>query len=213
MTSTFHALRLDKTETGQTASVVELSPDALMDGDVTVRVDYSTINYKDGLALTGKVPVVRVWPLIPGIDFSGVVETSSHPGFAAGDRVILNGFGVGESWHGGLSQVARVKGDWLIKAPAGIDNARAMAIGTAGYTAMLCVLALERHGISPDRGDVIVTGAAGGVGSVAIALLAKLARRHDVAGLSMGMSGDYESAVMIGATHVRIGTALFGARG
>ena len=159
MTSTFRAIRLDKTETGQTASLVELSPDDLMDGDVTVRVDYSTINYKDGLALTGKVPVVRVWPLIPGIDFSGVVETSSHPGFAAGDRVILNGFGVGESWHGGLSQVARVKGDWLIKAPAGIDNARAMAIGTAGYTAMLCVLVLQRHGLSPDRGDILVTGA------------------------------------------------------
>ena len=191
MTTSFRAIRLDKTETGQTASVVELSPDALMDGEVTVRVDYSTINYKDGLAMTGRAPVVRVWPLIPGIDFAGVVESSNQPDFAPGDRVILNGFGVGETWHGGLSQLARVKSEWLIKAPEGIDNAHAMAIGTAGYTAMLCILALERHEITPDRGDVVVTGAAGGVGSIAIALLAKLGYRVIASTGRAKTEGDY----------------------
>ncbi len=177
MPDTFRAIRLSKTENGQIAELVSLTPADLMDGDVTVRVDYSTLNYKDGLALTGKAPVVRVWPLIPGIDFAGHVEASSHPAFAPGDRVILNGFGVGETWNGGFSQLARVKGDWLIKAPDAIDNVRAMAIGTAGYTAMLCVMALEKNGITPNRGDIIVTGAAGGVGSVAIAILAKLGYR------------------------------------
>ena len=157
--------------------MVELTDDDLMDGDVTVRIDYSTLNYKDALALTGNAPVVRVWPLTPGIDFSGVVETSSHAEFAAGDRVVLNGWGVGETHHGGLAQKARVKGDWLINAPSAISNAQAMAIGTAGYTAMLCVLALERGGVTPDKGDVLVTGAAGGVGGVAIAVLAKLGYR------------------------------------
>lgn len=177
MTDTFRALRLEKTETGQEARFVDLTEADLMDGDVTVRVEYSTVNFKDGLALTGKSPVVRVWPLIPGIDFAGVVEASDNPEFKAGDRVILNGWGVGEKHHGGYAQKARVPGGWLIKAPEGIDNARAMAIGTAGYTAMLCVMALEHNGVTPDKGDILVTGAAGGVGSVAIALLSKLGYR------------------------------------
>src|SRR5579859_4831711 len=177
MTATFRALRLYKTDTGQEARFVDLTDDDLMPGDVTVRVEHSTVNYKDGLALTGRAPVVRVWPLTPGIDFAGVVETSSHPAFAAGERVVLNGWGVGETHHGGYAQRARVKGDWLVKLPDSISNARAMAIGTAGYTAMLAVIALERLGVTSSSGDVLVTGAAGGVGSVAIALLAGLGYR------------------------------------
>ncbi len=176
MTETFRALRISKTDAGQEARVVDLHDHDLMDGDVTVRIDYSTVNYKDGLALTG-AGIVRVFPLTPGIDFSGVVETSSNPQFAPGERVVLNGWGVGESHHGGLAQKARVKGDWLVKLPAGISNKQAMAIGTAGYTAMLCVIALERGGVTPAKGDVLVTGAAGGVGSVAVALLSKLGYR------------------------------------
>ena len=192
MTDTFRAVRLTKTESGQTqAELADLTAADLMDGDVTVRVDFSTLNYKDGLALTGKAPVVRTWPLIPGIDFAGHVEASSHPSFGPGDRVILNGFGVGEVWHGGYSQVARVKGGWLLKAPDTIDNARAMAIGTAGYTAMLCVLALEKHGLTPESGDIIVTGAAGGVGSVAVAILAKLGYRVIASTGRVESEGDY----------------------
>ena len=177
MTATFKALRLSKTDTGQEAHVVELTDADLMDGDVTVRVDHSTVNYKDGLAITGSAPIVRTWPLIPGIDFAGVVETSTHAGFAIGERVVLNGYGVGEGWHGGYAQRARVKGDWLVKLPDAISNAQAMAIGTAGYTAMLAILALEKQGVTPASGDVLVTGAAGGVGSVAIALLSGLGYR------------------------------------
>lgn len=177
MTATFRAIRLFKTETGQEARIVDLTDADLMDGDVAVRVDYSTLNYKDGLALTGAAPIVRVWPLTPGIDFAGVVESSSHADFRSGDRVVLNGYGVGETHHGGYAQRARVRGDWLVKLPEAISNARAMAIGTAGYTAMLCVMALENQGLTPASGDVIVTGAAGGVGSVAIALLSGLGYR------------------------------------
>ncbi len=177
MTGTFNGLRLSKTDGGQEAQLVALSADDLMPGDVTVRIDYSTINYKDGLALTGKAPVVRVWPLTPGIDFAGIVETSGSPAFAPGDRVVLNGWGVGESHHGGLAQRARVKSDWLVKLPDTITSRQAMAIGTAGYTAMLAVMALERNGLNPARGDILVTGAAGGVGGVAIILLAKLGYR------------------------------------
>ena len=177
MTSPFQALRLHKTETGQEAKIETLTLADLMDGDVTVAVSHSTINYKDGLALTGKSPIVRVWPLIPGIDFAGTVETSTNPGFKPGDRVVLNGYGVGEVHNGGYAGMARVKGDWLVKLPDAISTAQAMAIGTAGYTAMLSVLALEHGGVMPDKGDILVTGAAGGVGSVAIALLAKLGYR------------------------------------
>ena len=198
--STFRALRLEKTDAAPAITFVDLTEDDLMEGDVTVRVDYSTINYKDGLALTGKAPVVRKWPLIPGIDFSGVVETSSHGDFKAGDRVILNGWGVGETHDGGYAQKARVKGDWLVKAPDGIDNARAMAIGTAGYTAMLCVLALEKNGVMPASGDVIVTGAAGGVGSVAVAILSKLGYRVIASTGRVDSEGDFLK--LLGAAEV-----------
>jgi len=195
MAETFRALRLFKTDAGQETRFVELTDADLMEGDVTVRVAHSTINYKDGLALTGKAPVVRVWPLTPGIDFAGIVETSAHPGFAASDRVILNGWGVGETHHGGFAQRARVKGDWLVKAPAAISNAHAMAIGTAGYTAMLAVLALERQGVTPAAGDVLVTGAAGGVGGVAIALLAKLGYRVVASSGRVQTQTDYLTAL------------------
>lgn len=191
MTATFRALRLHKTDGAPEARFEDLTDADLMDGDVTVRVEYSTINFKDGLALTGRSPVVRVWPLIPGIDFAGVVETSSHAGFKAGDRVVLNGWGVGETHHGGYSQRARVKGDWLVKLPDGVTSAQAMAIGTAGYTAMLCVIGLERQGVKPDAGDILVTGAAGGVGSVAIALLARLGYRVVASSRRKDSEGDY----------------------
>ena len=177
MTDQFQALRLHKTDAGQEARFEDLTLDDLMDGEVVVRVEYSTVNYKDGLALTGRAPVVRVWPLIPGIDFAGVVESSSDARFQAGDRVVLNGWGVGETHHGGYAQKARVKADWLVRLPDGLSSAQAMAIGTAGYTAMLCVLGLERQGVRPDAGEILVTGAAGGVGSVAIALLSRLGYR------------------------------------
>ncbi len=174
---TFRALRLHKTETTPEVRFEDLTLPDLMDGDVTVRVEHSTINFKDGLAITGRSPIVRAWPLIPGIDFAGVVEASDNPDFKPGDRVVLNGWGVGEGHHGGYAQIARVKGDWLVKLPDGLTTDQAMAIGTAGYTSMLCVLGLERQGVTPDKGDILVTGAAGGVGSVAVALLAKLGYR------------------------------------
>jgi len=155
-------------------NVTELGLADLMDGDVVVRVDWTTINYKDGLAITGKGPVVRRWPMVPGIDCAGIVETSSDPRFKPGDQVILNGFGVGETHTGAYAAYARLKGDWLIHRPEGIDGRAAMAIGTAGYTAMLSVMALERFGLAPSRGPVVVTGANGGVGTVAIAILARL---------------------------------------
>jgi len=187
----FRAIRLSKTETGQETQFLDLTDADLMDGDVDVRVEYSTVNFKDGLALTGRSPVVRTWPLIPGIDFAGVVERSDHAGFKAGDRVVLNGWGVGEKHNGGYAQKARVSGDWLVKLPDAISSARAMAIGTAGYTAMLCVIGLERGGITPDKGDVIVTGAAGGVGSVAIALLSKLGYHVIASTGRKGAESDY----------------------
>ena len=172
--STFKAIIVDKAEAGQTVRLAEFDDKELMEGDVTVGVEYSTVNYKDGLALTGKAPVVRRFPMIPGIDFAGRVESSSHPGWKPGDEVIVNGWGLGETHLGGYAQKARVKGDWLVRLPQSMSAREAMAIGTAGYTAMLAVMALERAAIMPARGPVIVTGAAGGVGSVAIALLARL---------------------------------------
>src|SRR5579862_7524261 len=172
--TSFKAIRIDKAEKGTTAALVQFDEAELMDGDVTVRVEWSTVNYKDGLAVTGKAPVVRRFPMIAGIDFAGTVESSSHPGWKAGDKVILNGWGLGETHLGAYAERARVKGDWLVRLPAGISARDAMSIGTAGYTAMLAVIALERGGVTPARGPVVVTGAAGGVGSVAVALLAKL---------------------------------------
>ena len=170
----FKAIVIDKADTGQTVRLTDFDEKDLMDGDVAVRVEYSTVNYKDGLAITGKAPVVRRFPMIAGVDFAGTVESSSDPKWKAGDQVILNGWGLGETHLGAYAETARVKGDWLIRRPAAISARDAMAIGTAGYTAMLAVMALERAGINPSRGPVIVTGAAGGVGSVAVALLAKL---------------------------------------
>jgi len=199
----FDALYLEKSDGGFSATRRKLSDDELVaatpDADVTVRIEYSTINYKDALALTDRSPVVRRWPMVPGIDGAGVVEASSHPGFAAGDRVILNGWGVGETHWGCLAQRARLRGDWLVAMPAGIDARRAMSIGTAGYTAMLCVMALERRGVTPAQGDILVTGAAGGVGSVAIALLARLGFRV-VASTGRASETDYLRA--LGAAEV-----------
>ena len=188
--STFKALVATKGETGTNIAFTEFAEADLMEGDVTVRVTHSTVNYKDGLALTGKAPVVRRWPMIPGIDFSGRVETSEHPDFKPGDLVILNGWGTGETHLGAYAQKSRVKGDWLVPLPAGMNPDEAMAIGTAGYTAMLCVLALEKHGLKPSDGPVVVTGAAGGVGSVAIALLAK-AGWHVIASTGRAEEADY----------------------
>lgn len=177
MSEQFQAYQVGKNEEGQRCALTQLDDSDLMEGDVTVRVEYTTLNYKDGLALTGRSPIIRKFPLTPGIDFSGTVLESEHADFKAGDQVILNGFGVGEAHSGGFAQKARVSGDWLVPMPDGLDPRRAMAIGTAGYTAMLCVLALEGHGIKPDAGDILVTGAAGGVGSVAVAVLSKLGYR------------------------------------
>ncbi len=170
----FKALLITRDEAtkAQSVAVTELGLDDLMPGDVDVRVEHSTVNYKDGLAITGKLPVVRRFPMIPGIDFAGTVTASSHEGIQPGDKVVLNGWGVGEVHYGGYSQMARVSGDWLIPLPEGLSGAEAMALGTAGYTAMLSLLALEKHGVKPADGPVVVTGAAGGVGSVAVALLA-----------------------------------------
>lgn len=174
---TYQALQINKDDNGYHCTVQTLDDSALPEGDVTVQVDYSTVNYKDGLAMTGKSPVVRKFPLTPGIDLAGTVTDSQHPLFKAGDKVVLNGWGVGESHSGGLAQKARLKGDWLVHLPSAFTPRQAMAIGTAGYTAMLCVMALQKHGVTPDKGDILVTGAGGGVGSVAIALLAKLGYR------------------------------------
>ncbi|HEX5374160.1 MAG TPA: MDR family oxidoreductase [Aquabacterium sp.] len=170
----FKGILIDKDEQGYRATLQDIDDAALPAGDVTVRVAYSTLNYKDALAITGQSPVVRKFPLVPGIDLVGTVEHSEHPEVRVGEAVVLNGWGLGETHWGGLAQRARLQGGWLVPLPAAFTPAQAMAIGTAGYTAMLCVMALERHGITPDRGEVLVTGAAGGVGSVAVALLARL---------------------------------------
>ncbi|MDQ2632937.1 MAG: oxidoreductase [Pseudomonadota bacterium] len=175
MSGKFKAILISRDEEKrQSVAVAELAEAELMEGDVTVDVEATTVNYKDGLAITGKAPVVRRFPMVPGIDFAGTVAASTHPDWKAGDKVILNGWGVGETHYGAYSGKARVNGDWLVPLPAGLSARDAMAIGTAGYTAMLCAMALERQGIVPARGPVVVTGAAGGVGSVAIAILSKL---------------------------------------
>jgi acrylyl-CoA reductase (NADPH) len=186
----FRAVVIDKGEGGQTVALKDFDEADLMDGDVTVRVSHSTLNYKDGLALTGKAPVVRRFPMIPGIDFAGTVEVSSHPDFKPGDAVVLNGWGTGETHLGAYGEKARVKGEWLVPLPQELTAEQAMAVGTAGYTAMLSLLALEKHGLTPDRGPAIVTGAAGGVGSVATALLAA-AGWHVIASTGRPQEADY----------------------
>jgi acrylyl-CoA reductase (NADPH) len=177
MTMTFKALLATKTDEKISTSVVEINDQELMPGDVTIAVDYSTVNFKDAMAITGRAEVIRQFPLIPGIDLAGTVEASSYPGIAVGDRVVANSWGLSQTHHGGYAQRARLKGEWLVKIPAPFSTKDAMAIGTAGYTAMLSVLALEHGGITPQRGEVVVTGANGGVGSIAIALLSDLGYR------------------------------------
>jgi acrylyl-CoA reductase (NADPH) len=197
--ATFKAIRIDKADKGTTAALTQFDEAELMDGDVTVRVEWSTLNYKDGLALTGKAPVVRRFPMIAGIDFAGTVEQSSNPQWKAGDRVVCTGWGMGETFLGAYAEKARVKGDWLVRRPEGMSARDAMAIGTAGFTAMLAVMALEKHGVMPQSGPVVVTGAAGGVGSVAIAVLAKLGY-HVIA--STGRASEAEYLKSIGAAEV-----------
>ncbi|MBY5402200.1 oxidoreductase (plasmid) [Rhizobium sp. WSM1274] len=174
---TFKGLMASKSGDTISTDLVELEEQDLMPGDVTITVDYSTVNYKDGMALAGRAPIIQRFPLIPGIDLAGTVEGSSYPGIEVGDRVVANGWGLSQTHHGGYAQKARLSGDWLVKIPAPLSTLDAMAVGTAGYTAMLSVLALEHGGITPDRGDILVTGANGGVGSIAIALLADLGYR------------------------------------
>jgi acrylyl-CoA reductase (NADPH) len=197
--ATFKAIRIDKADKGTTAQLTQFDEAELMEGDVTVRVEWSTLNYKDGLALTGKAPVVRRFPMIAGIDFAGTVEQSSHPQWKAGDKVVCTGWGMGETHLGAYAEKARVKGDWLVALPQGLSARDAMAIGTAGFTAMLSVLALEKHGVSPNSGPVVVTGAAGGVGSVATAVLSKLGY-HVIASTGRASEADYLKE--IGATEV-----------
>lgn len=206
--SKFRAIVVEKTEAGSKATLTDFDEAQLMDGDVTVRVEYSTINYKDGLAITGKAPVVRRWPMIAGVDLAGTVESSSNPQWKAGDKVVLNGFGLGETHLGAYAEKVRVKGDWLVRLPDGLSAHDAMAIGTAGYTAMLAVLALERHGIAPSRGPAVVTGAAGGVGSVAVALLSKLGY-HVIASTGRTAEADYLKS--LGAAEVIDRNELSGA--
>lgn len=195
----FNAIVIEKDEQGQRAAVQALDEAQLPPGNVTVAVAYSTLNYKDGLAITGQGPVVRSFPMVPGIDLVGTVQSSQHADFKPGDAVLLNGWGVGEGHWGGLAQQARLDGDWLIPLPKGFTPAEAMAIGTAGYTAMLCVIALERHGVTPDKGEVLVTGANGGVGSFAIALLAKLGYKVVA---STGRSSEHDYLKRLGASEV-----------
>ena len=195
----FNAILIDKTDAGQTAAVTQIDEAQLPEGDVTIDVGYSTLNYKDGLAITGSSPVVRKFPMVPGIDLAGTVRDSSHAEWQVGDKVVLNGWGVGETHWGGLAQVARLKGDWLVPLPDAFTPAQAMAIGTAGYTAALCVDALVAAGVTPDQGEVLVTGATGGVGSVAVALLKKLG--FTVAG-STGKASEADYLTQLGADSV-----------
>jgi acrylyl-CoA reductase (NADPH) len=192
----FSAIVIDKVDDKQTVSVTQVDEAQLPEGDVTIDVEYSTLNYKDGLAITGKSPVVRKFPMVPGIDLAGTVRESSHGDWKAGDKVVLNGWGVGEGHWGGLAQVARLKGDWLVPLPSAFTAKQAMAIGTAGYTAALCVEALVNAGVKPDGGEVLVTGATGGVGSVAVALLKKAG--FTVAG-STGKASEADYLKQLGA--------------
>ena len=195
----FKAIRIDKAEKGTTAALTQFDEAELMEGDVTVRVEWSTVNYKDGLAVTGKAPVVRRFPMIAGIDFAGTVEQSSHAAWKAGDKVVCTGWGMGETHLGAYAEKARVKGDWLVRLPEGLSAREAMAIGTAGFTAMLAILALEKQGVMPQSGPVVVTGAAGGVGSVATAVLAKLGH-HVIA--STGRMSEAPYLKSLGAAEV-----------
>lgn len=188
--ATFKAIRIDKADKGTTAALTQFDEAELMEGDVTVAVEWSTVNYKDGLAVTGKSPVVRRFPMIAGVDFAGTVLESSHPGWKAGDKVVSTGWGLSETHLGAYAEKARVKGDWLVRLPDGMTARQAMAIGTAGFTAMLSVMALEKHGLTPKNGPVIVTGAAGGVGSVAVAILSKLGF-HVIASTGRAAEADY----------------------
>lgn len=197
--TTFKAIRIDKADKGTTAALTQFDDADLMEGDVTVAVEWSTVNFKDGLAVTGKAPVVRRFPMIAGVDFAGRVIESSHPEWRAGDKVICTGWGLGETHLGAYAERARVKGDWLVRLPDGLTGRDAMAIGTAGFTAMLSVLALEKHGLTPKDGPVVVTGAAGGVGSVAISLLSKLGF-HVVASTGRVSEADYLRS--LGATEI-----------
>ena len=195
----FRGLLIDKQDGQQTAAVRMLDETSLPEGDVTVRVAWSTLNYKDALAITGRSPVVRKFPMVPGIDFAGTVESSADPAWKPGDAVVLNGWGVGETHWGGLAELARVPGRFLIPLQAPFTPRQAMGIGTAGYTAALCVLALERHGVTQDKGPVLVTGAAGGVGSVAVAMLARLG--YEVAAVT-GRVQEADFLTRLGARHV-----------
>ena len=193
------AILINKDDSGYSAQMSQIEEQRLPEGDVLIQVDYSTLNYKDSLAITGASPVVRNFPMVPGIDFAGTVEHSDHADFKAGDQVLLNGFGVGEGHWGGLAQKARVKGDWLVPLPTAFTPKQAMTIGTAGYTAMLCVMALEQQGVNPDQGEILVTGAVGGVGSVAVSLLAKLG--YTVVA-SSGRPEEKDYLLSLGATQV-----------
>jgi len=195
----FKGLLIEKDDKQYSASVKELDSSVLMEGDTEISVQYSTLNYKDALAITGKSPVVRKFPMIPGIDLVGTVESCTSGKFEVGQQVLLNGFGVGEVHCGGLAQKARLKSDWLIALPEGISNKQAMAVGTAGYTAMLCVIALEKHGVTPESGEILVTGANGGVGSFAIAILAKLGYQVVV---STGRAEEANYLKQLGATDI-----------
>ncbi|MGY2197421.1 acrylyl-CoA reductase (NADPH) [Pseudomonas gingeri] len=195
----FSGILIEKDEDGYRANLASLSDEQLPEGDVTVRVAYSTLNFKDGLAITGASPVVRRFPMVPGIDLVGTVEHSSHADYQAGDAVLLNGWGVGEGHWGGLAQKARLNGDWLIPLPQGFTAAQTMAIGTAGFTAMLSILALERNGLTPDQGEVLVTGANGGVGSFAVALLARLGYRVLA---STGRTSEHAYLKQLGAAEI-----------
>jgi acrylyl-CoA reductase (NADPH) len=195
----FKGILIEKDDSGYRAAVQEIEDSQLPEGDVTVQVSHSTLNYKDGLAITGRGPVVRKFPMVPGIDLVGTVEASSHPDCKVGDKVVLNGWGVGENHWGGLAQKARLKGEWLVPLPEAFSPQQAMAIGTAGYTAMLCVMALERHGVTPEKGEILVTGAAGGVGSVAVAILSKLG--YTVVGVT-GRPEEREFLMGLGASDI-----------